>query len=59
MIDGAKMDNYFWGDQHTIVDFAPEQIATAITLDLKVQYAAWGHTTPLYQANMVIYKGCD
>ena len=52
MIDGAKMDNYIWGDHHTIVDFAQEQ--TAIMLDLKVQYAAWGHITPLYQANTVL-----
>ena len=38
---------------HT-VDLAQEQKATAIMLDHKVQYAAWGHTTPLYQANKVI-----
>ena len=54
LADGAILNNYFWGDQHTIVDLAQEQKATTITLDLKVQYAAWGHTTPLYQANKVI-----
>ena len=25
LTDGAKMNNYFWGDQHTIVDLALEQ----------------------------------
>ena len=43
LTDGAKRDNYFWGNQHTIVDLAKEQKATAISLKLKVQYAALKH----------------
>ena len=63
------MDNLFWGDQHWHTFVAQEQKPSSygnITLDLRVQYAAWGHTTPLHNTHYIkgkhgnirpIYKG--
>ena len=66
--DGAKIDNFFRGDQHTIVNFAQEQKATEITLDLKVHYFLYLQcqlevTQPHYITQTRSYKtnleGCD
>ena len=44
----VRRNIYFLGDQHTIVALVQRQKATAITLGLKMQKAACGHTTKLY-----------